>query len=185
MLNENDYAGYASNLLMVALPFVILLALGIIGSFFYWCCFFLEKFCCKRDLEKNPYTESELGRPAACIFLFGLAAIGAIVYGFLSMGDFSDMTSKLECSIISVLDEVTSGASVGSSEWLGLANAAGPIENIIKELDTVADKTDEHFGSTEWIDLGLENVNNLNSALFDYYDGREVPASPNPTASSG
>lgn len=128
--------------MIVALPFIILLALGIIGSFFYWCCFFLEKFCCKRDLDKNPYTESELGRPAACIFIFGIAAIAAIVYGFLKMGDFADMTSKLECSIISVMDEVTSGASVGSVEWIGLSNVSKPIEDIIKELDTVVEKAD-------------------------------------------
>lgn len=108
-------------------PFAILLALGILGSLFYWFCFFLEKFCCKRDLRKKPYTDSDLGRPATCIFVFGLTAIGTIVYGYIVASDFSNMNSVLKCAIVAVLDEIIYGAEVGSYTWLGLANADSPL----------------------------------------------------------
>lgn len=131
MVNNSDYVAYAMSLIYVAAPFIALLALGIIGSMFYWFCFFLEKFCCKRDLHKNPYTDSDLGRPASCVFFFGLAAIGTIIYGYIIASDFANMNSVLECSVISVLDEVVSGAKVGTYEWLGLSNAEEPLKSII------------------------------------------------------
>jgi hypothetical protein len=126
--------------MFVALPFIILLAIGIIGSCFYWFCFFLEKFCCKRDLQKNPYSDSDLGRPASCIFVFGLTAIGTIIYGYIVASDFSGMNSVFKCSVIAVLDEVVYGAEVGSYEWIGIANVEDPLKEIINELDNVAIK---------------------------------------------
>lgn len=140
MLNDNDYLGYLNNMLFVAVPFIILLCLGIIGAVFYWFCFFLEKHCCKRDLDKHPYSDGDLGRPALCVFVFGLIAIGMIVYGYFIAADFANMSSKLKCSVISIMDEVVYGADIGTYEWLGIANAGGPLTKMISELDNVAVK---------------------------------------------
>lgn len=114
MLNENTYMHYISSLLYIAAPFIILLAIGTIGTCTYWFCFFLEPHCCKRDLKKKPYSDSDMGRPAICIFVFGLGAIGMIIYGYLLATDFKVMVDKLKCATISIMDEVVFDTTIGS-----------------------------------------------------------------------
>lgn len=46
MLNDNDYMNYVNKLMFVAIPFIILLALSILGTISYMLGFCLEnKFC--------------------------------------------------------------------------------------------------------------------------------------------
>lgn len=51
-----------------------------------------------------------MSRPAFCVFFFGLGAMAMVIYGYFIASDFSSMSDKLKCSLISILDEVVYGA---------------------------------------------------------------------------
>jgi len=64
-LKKSDYGSYATGIIAFAAPWIFFFILSLLGWFCYCLCCACDRCCppckcCRRDLEKKPYTDKDL-----------------------------------------------------------------------------------------------------------------------------
>ncbi|KRX01551.1 hypothetical protein PPERSA_01454 [Pseudocohnilembus persalinus] len=136
-------------------------------------------------VSERPYTKMELSRHGIYVFVYGIISLAFIVYGFLIAQDFEKMNQQLKCGFLGLLDEIINGTEIGSYEWIGISNMSDSLQDMIQNLDQVADNQQTYFSGSDYIENDLEALNYQNQGIYDYYEDKKIPESPNPAKPAG
>ena len=187
-LQNSDWLGYVKSLIYPTIPWLVFLALSIIGWISYCCCCCCDKCCppcgfCRRDIEKKPYKGFELWGVVLFIIIFGIGIIGLSVAGIIYSTQIQNGIQNSVCSLASLYDYTVYGTTYNSTNWIGISPVMSKITNIMNQLSSMPNKFYSTFGDISWIDYGINNLLMENRNMYPKYKNSQL-SSPNPADSS-